>query len=105
MATISVPSMDASCDAWPEPRAPTPIMAMRTLGIFGAAKSPMYFAPALRGGAGACPLANAGRAAIAAVAPPRVLMKLRRSDAVGFLVFMRRSLAQQRAIGVGRLRI
>ena len=88
MATISVPSIEASCVAWPEPRAPTPIMAMRTLGIFGAAKSPMYFAPALRGGAGTCALAKAGSAAIAAVAPPRVLMKFLRSVWLGFFVFM-----------------
>src|SRR5512139_351906 len=97
--------MDASWDAWPEPRAPTPIMAIRTFGIFGAAKSPMYFAPALRGGAEACPPANAGSAAIAAVAPPRVLMKVLRSDWFGFLVFMLRSPARQRAIGIGRFRV
>ena len=42
MATISVPSIAANCFAWPEPRAPTPIIAMRTVSSFGAAKSPMY---------------------------------------------------------------
>ncbi len=81
-----MPSIDASCDAWPVPRDPTPIIAIRTLSIFGAAKPPMYFAPGRR--AGACAPANAGSAAIAAVAPPTVLRKCLRSVRVGFLVFM-----------------
>jgi hypothetical protein len=42
----------------------------------------------LRGGADACPLAKAGIAAIAAVAPPIVLMKFLRSVWLGFFVFM-----------------
>jgi hypothetical protein len=42
MATISVPSMAANCLAWPEPRAPTPTKAIRTVSSFDAVKSPMY---------------------------------------------------------------
>jgi hypothetical protein len=47
----------------------------------------MYFAPARAAGAD-CALVSDGRAARAAVAPPRVLRKLRRSDCVGFFVFI-----------------
>ena len=86
MATISVPSMDASCWAWPVPRAPTPMRAMRILSSFGATKSPMYFAPPC--GTGPSLSATAGRVVSAAVRPPRALRKPRRSVTFGLSELM-----------------
>ena len=80
MPTKSTPSMEASCEAWPEPRAPTPMIATFTFSSFGAAKSPIYYAPDGREEA-LFPLwaeEKAGNAASRAVRPPKALRKPRR---------------------------